>query len=128
MLELDKVRQGVGGCATYLSDRSASYRRLVKLFKDIIKWPLEDALYDTLRMRKRMRSSLGMHLAHAFTQQSRKQICARGCPLSKLPINDDELNAKEMSNIANLDKSRSRSVHLSHKMVVPPNRTPSIAL
>lgn len=55
---------------TDLSDRSASYRSLVKLFENILKRLLEDTFYDTLCMCKRMRSSLRMHLAHAFAQQS----------------------------------------------------------
>lgn len=58
--------------ATDLSDRSASYRNLVKFFENILERLLEDTFYDTLCMRKRMRSSLRMHLAHTFAQQSGK--------------------------------------------------------
>lgn len=72
MLQLSKVRQDVGKRATYLSNCSTTYRCLIKLFKDVVEWPLEDTLYDAFRVRKRMRASLGMHLAHTFTQQRRK--------------------------------------------------------
>ena len=72
--------------ATDLSDRSASYRSLVKLFENILERPLEDTFYDTLCMCKRMGSSLRMHLAHTFAQQGGKQICTGGRPLSKLQM------------------------------------------
>jgi hypothetical protein len=89
-----------GEGATDLSDCSTSNRFLIKLFKHFVKRPLEDTFYDTLCMCKRMRSSLRMHLAHTFTQQSGKQICTRGCPLSKLPVDDGVIN--QMLNISTI--------------------------
>lgn len=52
--------------ATYLSNGTRSDRRLIKLLKDFLEWPLEDPFYDLLGVLQRMWLSLRMQGAETF--------------------------------------------------------------
>jgi hypothetical protein len=114
---------------TYLGNSPASYRCLIKHFKNFVKWSPENTFYDLLCVGKRVWPSLGVHFPHTFAQQSRKEVYSRGRPLRKLSIyRMSESNHNRSRDTLNLDKCRPRAIHLDHEIVVPPNCTPSITL